>query len=740
MVRVAFLWHMHQPLYRDPIDGAVILPWVRLHALKDYLGMVRVAEETPSVHLTFNLVPVLVDQVEACARGDYDDPHQRASMVAAAGMDEGQRLAALKWLFMAQEQNVIGRHPRFKELLAKRGPRKDEGALRAAAPHFSVQDLLDLQVLGELAWFDLEWQAKDPVVSALVARGRGFTEADKHALAERERALLGEILPAYRRAAERGQVELSATPYYHPILPLLCDTDAHREAHPEAPLPRRFRHPEDALDQIQRAQARHAQVFGRPPSGMWPSEGSVSEEAVLQMARAGLRWTASDEAVLERSLGATLQRDQDGVAQPADRLYRPWRRDTEAGPIALFFRDHTLSDLIGFTYSHHPPEAAAADLLQRLRKVGESWRGDGLAGDPVVGIFLDGENCWEHYRDGGRTFLRAVYRGIAEDRALKAVTLSEALQRGSGGTEGSPQLDSERGFTPREREEALESEAVRPLARVFAGSWIHADFSVWIGHADDRRAWELLGDARDALSAHASAAPEDKREKAWESYRAACGSDWCWWYGDDRHSDNDYEFDRLFRRFLQSVYLNLGLAVPEALLETIISTRRFEALARLPRGPIRPTIDGVRQHGEWDAAGVHRAARAGSMGRAGHGVREIRFGAGDGTFYVLVETSAPADQVLSSSEVVVSFGPVRYRVGAASSVRREERNGDGWVERPSQARAAAGPVLEMGVPLTEIPARDGGRLELRVSLRHGELEVERHPEVAPIRIPLEVTR
>ncbi|HEY2944567.1 MAG TPA: glycoside hydrolase family 57 protein [Vicinamibacteria bacterium] len=713
MVRVAFLWHMHQPLYRDPIDGAVILPWVRLHALKDYLGMVQILEETPSVHVTFNLVPVLVDQVEACARGEADDPHQLVSMMPAAEMDEAQRLSALKWLFMAQEQNVIGRHPRFKELLAQRGPRKDEGALRAAAPHFSVQDLLDLQVLAKLAWFDLEWQEKDPAVHALVAKGRGFTEADKRALAEREKALLGEILPAYRRAAERGQVELSVTPYYHPILPLLCDTDAHREAHPEAAVPRRFRHPEDALDQIQRAQARHAEAFGRPPAGMWPSEGSVSEEAVLQMARAGLRWTASDEAVLERSLGRTLQRDQDGVAQPADTLYRPWRRDTEAGPIAVFFRDHTLSDLIGFTYSHHAPEAAAADLLQRLRKVGESWRGTGLAGDPVVGIFLDGENAWEHYRDGGRTFLRAVYRGIAEDPKLKAVTLTEALA----------------------------GEQQRPLARVFAGSWIHADFSVWIGHADDRRAWELLGNARDALSAHAAAAPAEQREKAWESYRAACGSDWCWWYGDDRHSENDYEFDRLFRRLLQSVYLNLGLPVPEALLETIISTRRFEARARPPRGEVHPTIDGTIVDGEWDAAGVHRAARAGSMGRSGHGVQAIRFGLGEGTLYLLVETSAPAQTMLASSELVVSFDSLRYRVGGGTAaLRREQRNGDGWVETPSEARSAAGAVLEIGIPLAELTAHPKGRIDLRVLLRDGETEVERHPEVAPLKIPLEVTR
>ena len=713
MVRVAFLWHMHQPTYRDPLDGTVILPWVRLHAIKDYLGMVRILDETPTVHTTFNLVPVLVDQVEACARGEYADPHQRASMVPAAEMDEGQRVAALKWLFMAHEHNLVGRHPRFKELLGKRGPRKDEGSLRAAAPHFSVQDLLDLQVLGKLAWFDLEWREKDGVVSALVAKGRGFTEADKLALAEREKALLGKILPAYRAAADRGHLELSASPYYHPILPLLCDTDAHREAHPDAPLPRRFRHPEDALDQVQRALARHAAVFGRAPAGMWPSEGSVSEEAVLQMAKAGLRWTASDEGVLARSVGGYLQRDAGGTAQPVDVLYRPWLRETSAGPIALFFRDHMLSDLIGFTYSSHEPEEAAGDFLQRLRRVGEAWRAAGLAGDPLVGIFLDGENAWEHYRDGGRLFLRTVYRGIAEDPQLKGVTLSEAL----------------------------EGESLRSLPKVFAGSWIQADFSVWIGHADDRRAWELLGDARDALSAHEAAAPADGREKAWEAYRAACGSDWCWWYGDDRHSENDYEFDRLFRRHLQAVYLNLGLPVPEALLEPIISTQRFEAALRAPRGLVQPVIDGKRADGEWEPAGVHRAPRAGSMGRAGHGVREIRFGLGGGMLYVLVETSEAAATLLRSRELDVRVGPAqRYRFAVENgdlAVRREARNGDGWAAVPSEAKAAAGDVLEVGIPLAEVPAPPGSRLELRVLLRRGETELERHPEVAPLKIPLE---
>ena len=294
-------------------------------------------------------------------------------------------------------------------------------------------------------------------------------------------------------------IELSASPYYHPILPLLCDSDVHREAHPGAYVPRRFRHPEDAADQIRRAIDRHTAVFGRPPVGMWPSEGSVSEEAVTEMARAGLRWTASDEGVLERSIQRPLHRDSRGTAHPVDLLYRPWIRRTPAGQIAMLFRDRTLSDLIGFSYSGSDPEHAAHDLLERIRRIGETWTREGHGGDPVVPIILDGENAWEHFREGGRTFLRRFYAGLQADAHLRGVTMSEAMAAG----------------------------VPHQLPRVFAGSWIHSDFSVWIGHADDRRAWDLLGAARDALSAaekSGGVAPE-ARERAREAFRAASGSD-----------------------------------------------------------------------------------------------------------------------------------------------------------------------------------------------------------------------
>jgi len=723
VVRVAFLWHMHQPSYRDPLAGAFAMPWVRLHALKDYYGMVRILGETPSVKLTFNLVPSLIDQVLAYASGEAHERLLEVSLKPAAALTEDDKLAALRGLFMAHRQNLIGRFPRFVELIKKRGESAEPAALRPAAERFSEQDYRDLQVVSRLAWFDLEWQREDARVRGLIDKGRGFSEEDKQLLAERERALLQAIVPAYREAAERGQVELSTTPYYHPILPLLCDSSAHHEAHPGAPLPRRYRHPEDAADQIQRAVARHTALFGRPPAGMWPSEGSVSEEAATEIARAGLVWTASDEGVLERSSQRPIHRDSRGTAYPLDVLYRPWLRKTAAGELKLLFRDRALSDLIGFSYAGLEPERAAHDMLERLRRIGDRWQEQGLSGSPVVAVILDGENCWEYYRDGGRVFLRALYRGIQDDQRLAGVTMREAA----------------------------ETAPAAELPRVFAGSWINADFSVWIGHADDRRAWELLGEARDALARALleKSVPEDALLRAQEIFRAACGSDWCWWYGEDHSSENDLEFDRLFRRHLIALYHEIQMAPPEALRETLITTRRVsESHHSRPTGGVRPTIDGVlTTPEEWVAAGVYRAAHGGATHRGLPELRAIRFGVGDEHLNLMVEASAPARSLLQSGDLIVNFpGPttLRYRVQSSNGqtqIRRSERMGIGWVASPTWAKAAAGEVLELAIPVAELRPSPGRSVCFRILMEQGAIELSRHPETGPIEVGLEeVTR
>jgi alpha-amylase/alpha-mannosidase (GH57 family) len=709
---------MHQPSYRDPLSGVFAMPWARLHALKDYYGMVHVLGETPTVKATFNMVPSLVDQVLAYANGEAKEELLEISQKPADALSANDRLVALRGLFMAHP-NLIGRLPRFAELLEKRGASSEVTALQVASARFTTEDYRDLQLVARLAWFDLEWHREDAPVRGLIEKGRGYSEQDKQLLAERERALLQAIVPAYRQAAAGGQVELSTTPYYHPILPLLCDSAAHHEAHPGAPLPRPYRHPEDAADQIQRALARHESVFGARPAGLWPSEGSVSEAAVEEIARAGLRWTASDEGVLERSAKKPIHRDSRGTAQPLDLLYRPWLRKTAAGEIKLLFRDRALSDLIGFSYANVEPERAAQDMLERLRRIGERWKEQRLAGAPVVPVILDGENCWEHYRDGGRVFLRALYRGIQDDPRLSGVTMSEAV-------EAAPAAE---------------------LPRVFAGSWINADFSVWIGHADDRRAWDLLGEARDALAA----AVEQRRVgepallRARELFRAACGSDWCWWYGEDHSSENDVEFDRLFRRHLIAIYRELELPPPEALQETLISRRRDAAAGdSRPTGRVRPTIDGaLTSPDEWNGAGVHRAARGGAMHRGLPELLLIRFGVGDGNLNLLLQASASARALLESGEIVLSFpAPValRYRVQSSNgqaSVERSERLDTGWVASPTWARAAAGEVLEVAIPVAELASGPGAKVSFRVLQAQGGVELQRHPEAGPIEVGLE---
>ena len=329
VTHVALLWHMHQPPYRDPLDGRHVLPWVRLHAIKDYLGMVEVLAETPGVRVTFNLVPSLLDQLEAYANGDARDAWQIVARKPAAELTLDERAFALTALFQLGHR-LMERVPRLLELWRQRGEAPDPASVHRAAQAFTADEIRDLQAAAHLAWFDRDWQERDPVLRGLLQKGRGFTEDDKAALADRERALLRAVVPAYREAARRRQVELSSTPYTHPILPLLIDTDAHHEAHPGAPVPRRFQHPEDAADQIARALARHEALFGATPLGMWPAEGSVSEAAVREIARAGLLWAASDEGVLARTLHRPLERTHDGDVIQMDLLYRPWARRTIA--------------------------------------------------------------------------------------------------------------------------------------------------------------------------------------------------------------------------------------------------------------------------------------------------------------------------------------------------------------------------------------------------------------------------
>jgi len=311
---------MHQPQYRDPSNGHYVLPWTRLHALKDYWGMVKIMEEFPRVHATFNIVPLLGEQIEEYASGRFKEPWFEIAFAPVESLRPDQKREALERAFQVNE-NLVHRWPRFSELQAE----LRSGGAEACVAHWGPREWRDLQLLSQLAWMDEEYLAHDPAVCGLSEKGKDFTEEDKVLLLDRQRELLSKVLPEYRLAASRGQIEISTTPYYHPILPLLCDTDIARVANPHTPLPQPpFRYAEDAREQLVRARKFHERCFGKPPAGLWPSEGSVSDQALEIAADLGFRWFATDEGVLGRTRNIGFWRDASGYPENGPQLYTPW--------------------------------------------------------------------------------------------------------------------------------------------------------------------------------------------------------------------------------------------------------------------------------------------------------------------------------------------------------------------------------------------------------------------------------
>ena len=600
------LWHMHQPFYKDLAEDVYTMPWVRLHALKDYYGMVAILRDFPNVHITFNMVPSLVLQLEDYARDVAHEEAYDLAFKAVADFSQEERERLLHFAFQVNRDNLLNRSPRFRELYEKAKP-WERGTAMAAM--FTPEDLLDLQVLSQLAWFDEIYLGNDQEIRRLVARQSGYREEHKRILRKKEIELVQATLQEYRQAEERGQIEISASPFYHPILPLLCDSDVAGESSPGIRLPqRRFRHPEDARAQLRLAADYHTRVFGRRPRGLWPSEGSVSDEMLRMAAEEGFQWAATDEGVLGRTIQIGFHRYGEGVVSGAHELYRPHRFVADGHEIQIFFRDHELSDLIGFVYSRLDPHAAAADLHRRIHAARRNI-GDRPAS---VSIILDGENAWEFYPGNGREFLKSFYGRLSGDPNLKAVTASEAMNVTEPGL----------------------------LRHVVPGSWINANFDVWIGAEEDNRAWVLLKDARDFFarnSAKSDLKPEEvtlAQQELW----VAEGSDWNWWYGPEHSTANDEEFDLLYRKHLSNIYRLLGGSPPDEL-AVPIKRPRIGAINVAPTSLIHPQVDGiVTTYFEWLGAGVYLPDyRSGSLHGAAQFVDALYYGHSEKTVYLRLD-------------------------------------------------------------------------------------------------------
>jgi alpha-amylase/alpha-mannosidase (GH57 family) len=584
-LRLILLWHQHQPFYKDLVTGEYRLPWVRLHALKDYYGMVKLLDEFPNVHQNFNLAPSLITQIQDYVAGSAQDPFLTVAAKPAKDLTQKERQFALQYLFQANHANVIGRYPRYRELLERF--REYGFSAEKAEKYFDVQHFTDLQVLSQIAWFD-EFFLEDQDIAALIKKERNYSLEDQSFVIRRERELMGKVLPAYAGAAKKGSIEISATPFYHPILPLICDTNAGAVSSPGLPLPQnRFRHPEDAREQLVRALDLHQEVFGVRPQGVWPSEGSVSDEALSIAHSLGVKWMATDEGVLGRSSGVFFQRDGNGrlPAHLAERLYNIHRYENGETAMHMVFRDHTISDLIGFVYSGMDPREAAGHLLHNIKEAAQPVLAQGR--DAVVSVILDGENAWEYYPKSGREFLRRFYDALQRESGLEAVTVSEAIAR---------------------------QRNVSPLKSLVPGSWINANFNVWIGAPEDNRAWDYLHHAREFYTQHSRHATEAQRKLAFEEILIAEGSDWNWWYGPEHHSANDRDFDELYRKHLSNVYQALGAVPPDYLSQPITGAEVRPAFTP-QTAYIHPRVTGDKiRYFEWMGAAIFTAdQRAGAM-------------------------------------------------------------------------------------------------------------------------------
>ncbi len=421
-INLAVLWHMHQPQYKDPETGRYVLPWTRLHATKDYWGMVKLFEEFPKFHATFNMVPSLCMQLEEYASGNFNEPWFNLAFKSTEGLTREDKNEILARAFQVNHERLMSRWPRFVELYEWSRPAGGAQALVT----FTGRDWRDLQLLSQLAWMDEEWFTKDAVVSRLANRGKDFTEKDKQALKEKQIELIGMVLPAYREAAARGQVEISTTPFYHPILPLICDSDIARVANPATPLPRRaYRHPEDAREQLRRAREYHERVFGSKPVGLWPSEGSVSDQTLTIAAEEGFQWFGTDEGVLGRTLNVGFFRDAHGVPANADKMYQPWRIQVgHTGITGLFQRSSPVRPG-GICVQPDGQQGGSSRFAREAEAPG--IENVSTTQPLTVSLFLDGENAWEYYPGNGREFLREFYRRISDDPDFRALTASETI-------------------------------------------------------------------------------------------------------------------------------------------------------------------------------------------------------------------------------------------------------------------------------------------------------------------------
>jgi alpha-amylase/alpha-mannosidase (GH57 family) len=713
-VALALFWHQHQPYYPDDVAGENPMPWVRLHGTKDYWGMAMLLKEVPEMHAAINLVPSLLQQLLAYTDHGHQDTHLRVSRTSPDALSEEDLFYLLDNFFMVHPDQMIRPYPRYHELYKKRGLGVDSAD--RARKRFNKKDLIDLQCWSNLVWLHPLAFEHDAELAEFRNKGRNWTEAEKQWLLDKQMEVLRQVLPLHKELSDRGQLELTTTPFYHPIMPLLCDKRLARRAMPNVMLPKHLEgFAEDAREHVRRAVEFHEKLFGKKPRGMWPSEGSVCQAIVPILAEAGIQWIGTDEEILSCSTDGWVSRDPNGYLRNPEMLYRPWRVEEQGKTLQLVFRDHAMSDQIGFHYQRYAQNQAVDDFIGKLEAIGNATGGNAGHRPSLVSIILDGENCWEYYPNAGVDFLRGVYRRVVQHPRIKPVRIGDYLHR-------HPATDK--------------------LSHLFPGSWIQHNFGIWIGHPECNRAWDWVYETRQWLTAIAArkSKPADKIARAWEELFIAEGSDWFWWYGDSHSCAQDGLFDRLFRKHLQNVYTVLGEQPPTELSRPIRQGHRPAQVYTEPTGLLSVKVDGRRTYFEWINAGHYVCGGSrGTMSMVTQSyIADLFFGFDTERLLLRLDArGGPFREQLADVQALrlVFLQPAGFEIVV---VRPAERTPEVQLWRQgmsiagSHPEAAADQLFELAVPFRSLGRKTDEPVHFYIELLKDKQPVERVPHEGAI--------
>jgi alpha-amylase/alpha-mannosidase (GH57 family) len=686
---------MHQPYYRDMLTGESTMPWVRLHGIHSYYDMLRIYREFPKSRGTINFVPSLVEQLMSYVEGGQSDAFLDHALVPAEALTQQQKVFLLRHFFTANPERKIEPYGPYHKLYYRLGRDRTQIDYAQAVRFFSTQDYLDLQVYHNLVWFGFAAKDEIPELREMLLAGGHFTEDDKKFVVDSQKKILGNLLDEFKAASSSDNVEISTTPYYHPILPLLIDTGIAHRANPKVPLPPVMSAPQLARAQINRALESMEGWTKTRPRGMWPAEGSVCPEMIPMLADAGIGWIATDEDILKKSLAPS----QKGLS-----LYQPFLASHEGADVPIVFRDHGLSDLISFTYSKMPADKAVDDFIGHIRKIEKGSHGKGC----LITVVLDGENPWEFYPDSGKEFLGTLFSTLDQE-GIRTETIGRAI-------ESSPPTQT--------------------IERLHSGSWISANFDIWIGKAQKNQGWDYikrtLDDTREALQAG-----DGKSRRAFESLCAACGSDWFWWFDDDFDSAYKGDFDRIFRTHLKNVYTFLERDVPIFLYEPIYRFDEEEASILEPPGCIEPVINGTESSFfEWANASLMTVHGHSSGAMAVSSIdpfETLSFGFNEHTFYVRIDPVDRSDGFKLAETDAINIGIHSKRAHEKFRVRMIEGiasvakvNEDGSDSPADGVRCAAREVMELAFDFSPLNLSAGDEVTLTIALSKRGIEVRRY--------------